>query len=108
MLACGCLCGRTATVALFALAVAVLALGLFEWSTPETPGERARAPQGAIRAVSAATLILLGIFGANLNAGVLLLLVATVLVIHVALDIYRRVTKPRLGAADTSHSEATV
>ena len=90
------------------LAVAVLALGLIEWSAREIPGERARAPHGIIRAVSAAVLLLLGVFGAGLNVGLLLLLIVAVLVIQVGLDIYWRVNNPLLEAADDLPAGAAV
>ncbi len=88
------------------LAVAVLALGLIEWSAREKPGERARAPHITIRVVSAALLVLLGVFGAGLTVGMLLPLVVAVLVIQVALDVYWRVYRPMLGSGIDLHSEA--
>ena len=74
----------------FALAIAVLALGIIEWASPEHSGAMARKQQLSIRAIGAALLILLGVAGQQLGVGVLTTLLVLILVIQVGYDIYSR------------------
>jgi low temperature requirement protein LtrA len=74
----------------FALAIAVLALGIIDWASPEHAGPMARKPNLSIRIIGAALLILLGILGRQLGVGLLTTLVVLILLIQVGYDIYSR------------------
>jgi low temperature requirement protein LtrA len=82
-----------------ALAVAILAYGAIEWASREKGEPLARSPQPWIRVGGAAGLLVLGIWGGSLNAGVLVSLVAAVLLIQVVLDVYRRLQRPEQDIA---------
>jgi low temperature requirement protein LtrA len=73
-----------------ALAVAVLALGVIEWASPEKKGPMARRPQLWIRTISAIVLGGLALWGGQLGVGLLVALVALVFLVQVGLDIYAR------------------
>jgi low temperature requirement protein LtrA len=74
----------------FALALVVLVLAGVEWASPEEDGPMARGTKVSIRAISAVILISLALFGGQLGAGWLVILVTLVLGIQVLLDIKSR------------------
>jgi len=75
----------------FALAVVLLALGGVEWASPEEDGPLSRGTKVSIRAISALILIILAFIGAQITAGVFVILVAFVLLVLVLFDIKSRV-----------------
>jgi low temperature requirement protein LtrA len=77
-----------------ALAIALLAYGAIEWASAERDEPLARPAQPLMRVAGAAALLVLGIFGASLNVGWLVLLVATILLLQVAKDIQVRIQRP--------------
>jgi low temperature requirement protein LtrA len=74
-----------------ALALAVLALGGVEWTSPEEVSPMARGRKGSIRAVSAVILIALALFGGQLAAGWFVILVLLVFLVQVFLDVQSRI-----------------
>jgi low temperature requirement protein LtrA len=74
----------------FALAMAVLALGIIDWATPEENGRLSRRPTLNIRIVAALVLLLLAPLGGQINVGWLVTLVTLVLVAQVSIDIWQR------------------
>ena len=73
-----------------ALAVAVLALGVIEKSSPEHAGPMTRKNQLNVRAAGVALLLLLGVLGGQLGVGLVTTLVGLILLIQVGYDIYSR------------------
>jgi len=73
-----------------ALATALLAFGAIEWASGEREETLARRPQTWIFIAGAASLLALGIWGGALNAGIQVTIVASVFVLQVSLDIYKR------------------
>ena len=82
----------------FALAIAVLALGIIDWASPEHAGSMARKQQLSIRGIGAALLILLGVGGHQLGVGLLTTFVVLILLIQVAYDIYSRLQESGPGS----------
>jgi low temperature requirement protein LtrA len=78
----------------FALAVAILALGVVERASPEHAGAMSRPNQLSIRVLGAALLIVLGVAGRQLGVGVLTTLVVLILLVQVGYDITTRLRKP--------------
>ena len=73
-----------------ALAVAMLALGLIDWASPEENGRLSRRPHLNIRIGAALLLLLLAGLGSLINVGWFVTLVALVLIGQVAFDIGTR------------------
>jgi low temperature requirement protein LtrA len=80
-----------------ALAIATLALGIIDWASPEEEGAMWRKPQLSTRAVAAAILLLLAVFGSGLTASFVTTIVTTVLVLQVVLDIAARLRNRDAG-----------
>jgi low temperature requirement protein LtrA len=83
-----------------ALAIALLALGIIDWASPEGGERFSRRSHLAIRVVAAIVLLLLAPIGGVINVGWLVTLVALVLVVQVGIDIWLR-TRSR-GMAKTA------
>jgi low temperature requirement protein LtrA len=77
-----------------ALATAVLAYGIIEWSSKEKDEPLTRSPQPWIRLGGAAALLALGLLGSSLNVGWLMALVAAILLVQVTLDVTTRIQRP--------------
>jgi low temperature requirement protein LtrA len=80
-----------------ALAIAVLALGIIDWASPEDDGRLSRRPHLNIRIFAALVLLLLALFGGQITVGWLVTLVASVLVVQVGIDIWLRTRKKAVG-----------
>ena len=61
------------------MAIAVLALGVIDWASPEDHGRLSRRPHLNIRIVAAMVLLLLAFLGGQMGVGLLVTLVALVL-----------------------------
>lgn len=72
------------------LAIAVLALGVIDWASPEHHGPMKRKNHFNVRIVGALLLIALGILGGQLSVGVLTTLVFAILLLQVGYDVYAR------------------
>ena len=83
-----------------ALALALLALGIIDWASPEGDERFSRRSHLSIRVVAAVVLLLLAPIGGLINVGWLVTLVALVLVVQVGIDIWLR-TRNR-GMAETA------
>ena len=77
-----------------ALAVALLAGAGLEWAAPERKEPMARRPQVWVRIAGAAVLVVLGALGGGLSTPVLVALIALVMGLLVAVDVYTRTRKP--------------
>ncbi len=77
-----------------ALAIAVLAYGIIEWSSKEKDEPLARSPQPWIRLGGAVALLAVGLLGSSLNVGWLVTVVAAILLVQVALDVMLRLKRP--------------
>ena len=80
-----------------ALAIAVLALGVIDWASPEDSGRLSRRPHLNIRIIAALVLLLLAFLGGQMGVGLLVTLVALVMVVQVALDIWLRTRNQGVG-----------
>ena len=86
-----------------ALTVAILALGVIDWASPEDDGHLSRRPHLNIRIIAAVILLLLALFGGQINVGWLVTLVALVLVVQVGIDIWLRTRNQNVGETAVSH-----
>ena len=85
-----------------ALATAVLAYGIIEWSSKEKDEPLARSPQPWIRLGGAIALLAVGFLGSSLNAGWLVALVAAILLVQVVLDVTLRLQRPEPNSAQNA------
>ena len=86
-----------------ALAIAVVALGIIDWASPEQEGPFSRSSQLAIRLASALILLLVAAVGGAINVGWLVILVALVLVVQVGIDIGARMHNKAVVEVAVSH-----
>jgi len=77
-----------------ALATAVLAYGIIDWSSKENDEPLARSPQPWIRLGGAVALLLVGLLGGSLNVGWLVAFVAAIFLSQVGLDVFARMHRP--------------
>ena len=82
-----------------ALATAVLALGIIEWSSKEKDEPLARSHQISIRLGSSIVLLAIGFLGDSLNVGWLVLLVVAIMLLQVVLDVLMRLQRPESETA---------
>jgi len=73
-----------------ALAIAVVALGIIDWASPEGNGRLSRKPHLHIRIVAALVLLGLAGLGTLINVGWFVTLAAIVFVVQVGIDIWKR------------------
>ena len=86
-----------------ALAIAVLALGVIDWATPERSDPLSRRPHLNIRIVAALLLLLLAPLGGQMGVGLLTTLVALVMVVQVGIDIWLRTRNQDVGETAVIH-----
>ncbi len=86
-----------------ALAIAVLALGVIDWATPEGSDPLSRRPHLNIRIVAALLLLLLAPLGGQIGVGLLVTLVALVMVVQVGIDIWLRTRNQDVGETAVNH-----
>jgi len=85
-----------------ALAVALLALGIIDWASPESSGPQSRRTNLKIRITASLVLLVLAFAGGQIAVGLLVTLVALVLIIQVGIDIATRLrNESELGTAVT-------
>ena len=86
-----------------ALAIAVLALGVIDWASPEGSSRFFRRPHLNIRIAAAILLLLLAPVGGFINVGWLVTLVAVVLIVQVGIDIATRLGNKHVAEPAVAH-----
>jgi uncharacterized membrane protein YidH (DUF202 family) len=88
-----------------ALSIALLAYGVIEWAAREKEEPRSRPPLPWLRVGGAVALLAIGFLLSDQTVGIQVSAVATILVIQVGLDVYRRLQGSYPEVAHTAAPE---
>ena len=88
-----------------ALSIALLAFSVIEWAAREKEEPRSRPPLPLVRLGGAVALLAIGFLLGDQNVGIQVTAVATILVIQVGLDVYRRLQGSDPEVAHTAAPE---